>query len=290
MMAAFGDRIQSLMDEVYGEWKKDGNRDKGKWDILEGFSEAHQIAVVFGNFNYQVENGGISQWIYNGYFHDDAEKFTEFLEAGAVSDERCQNILDALRKLGRCAAETDCGRDGYFHDSDDGERGFIGDIIEYDFDDWYYDHCGEADWWETVCGIIDHVDTRAVAPDRQDEVGLFLYSVEYRDWNESFSDLIKRSVTVVGKDDADAVENAKRMARPDSRDFEASRITTVMGMEISVSPPGTQPKLGKVYPFPEDRPLGIDHCIPGGMDGDLKGKVVAINPECLQPKYREMPY
>ncbi len=135
MMAAFGDRIQSLMDEVYGEWQKEGNQNKGKWDILDGFSEAHQIAVVFGNFNYQVENGGISQWIYNGYFHDDAEKFTEFLEAGAVSDERCQNILGALRKLGRYAAETDCGRDGYYHDTDDGERGFIGDIIDYDFED-----------------------------------------------------------------------------------------------------------------------------------------------------------
>ncbi len=96
-MAAFDDRIQALMDEVYHEWNKQENKDKGKRDILNGFSEAHQIAVIFGNFNYQVGNGGIEQWIYNGYFHDDAEKFIDYLEAGAASDARCQVILDITR-------------------------------------------------------------------------------------------------------------------------------------------------------------------------------------------------
>jgi hypothetical protein len=88
-MEEYGDRIQSLMDEVYDEWRKEENKGKGKWDVLAGFSEAHQIAVAFGNFNYQVGNGGISQWIYNGYFEDDAEKLTGYLEIGAESDERC---------------------------------------------------------------------------------------------------------------------------------------------------------------------------------------------------------
>ncbi len=64
-MAAFEDRIQSLMDEVYTEWQKDENRGKDKWDILSGFSEAHQIAVVFGNFHYQVGNGGMQVLLQN---------------------------------------------------------------------------------------------------------------------------------------------------------------------------------------------------------------------------------
>jgi hypothetical protein len=98
------DRIQVLMDEVYNEWQKADN--KGKWEVLEGFSEAHKIAVAFGNFNYQVENGGIEQWIYNGYFHDDSEKFIEYLETGAQTDERCKAILDRVSQLEQYANET----------------------------------------------------------------------------------------------------------------------------------------------------------------------------------------
>ena len=160
-MTEHSDRIQALMDEVYGVWQKDENRSKNKWDILTGFSPAHQIAVVFGNFNYQVENGGISQWIYNRYFHDDADKLIEYLELGAKSDERCVAILDKIHTLDQYANETDCDQDGYYVDSDyeDGEGGFIGDLINGEkFDTWYYGHCGEEDWWKTVCDIIDKTE------------------------------------------------------------------------------------------------------------------------------------
>ena len=170
-MAAFEDRLQALMDEVYTEWQKEENRGKDKWDVLEGFSASHQIAVVFGNFHYQVGNGGIEQWIYNGYFHDDAEKFIEYLEVGAASDARCQVILDKVYALDRCANETGCDRSGYYRDPDaeDG-MSFIGDSINCDaFDTWYYAHCGEEDWWKTVCGIIDKAATPEIAAARQSE-------------------------------------------------------------------------------------------------------------------------
>ncbi len=35
----------------------------------------------------------------------------------------------------------------------------------------------------------------------------------------------------------------------------------------------------------DDRPVEINDCVPGGMDADIKGKVVAIRPECLLPEY-----
>ena len=53
-MADFREKIQNLMDEVYNEWQKEENKGKGKWDVLNGFSEAHQIAVVFGNFMFML--------------------------------------------------------------------------------------------------------------------------------------------------------------------------------------------------------------------------------------------
>ncbi len=62
-MATYSEKVQGLMNEFYTEWQKEENRGRDKWDILGGFSQAHQIAVVFGNFNYQVENGGLSQWV-----------------------------------------------------------------------------------------------------------------------------------------------------------------------------------------------------------------------------------
>jgi hypothetical protein len=170
-MADYAGRIQTLMDEVYAEWQKDENRRKDKREILGAFSKAHQIAVAFGNLNYQVENGGLEQWIYNGYFRDDAEKLIGYLESGAEFDERCKTIFDRIYSLERCAAETGCDRDGYFHDPDeDGETGFIGDMIDCGaFDTWYYERCGAEDWWESVCKIIDKAAGRESVPERRDE-------------------------------------------------------------------------------------------------------------------------
>ena len=154
-MAGFTDRIQALMNDVYHELQKEENNAKSKWDVLEDFSEAHQIAVVFGNFNNQVENGGISQCIYNGYYHDDAEKLTGYLETVAKTDERCRIILDRIYQIERYARELNCDRYGYIDDPEE-DSGFIGDAIDCDaFDTWYYKHCGKEDWWEVVCGIIE---------------------------------------------------------------------------------------------------------------------------------------
>ena len=157
MTTTHGDRIQGLMNDFYNEWQKDENKSKDKWDILENFSTAHQIAVIFGNFNYQVGNGGIEQWVYNGYFYNDAEKFTEHLETGAEIDDRCRFILDKVYLLCQYAEETGCDRNGsYVECSDCGEYGSIGDMINGDtFNSWYYDKCGEENWWEVVCKIIE---------------------------------------------------------------------------------------------------------------------------------------
>ena len=171
-MSDFRNKIQSLMNEFYNEWQKDENKGKSKWDVLNNLSEAHQIAVAFGNFNYQVENGGLSQWIYNGFFHDDSEKLSKYLESSTGLDERCQRILDTINKLDQYAQDTDCDRDGYYIDPDDedSENQFIGDMIDCDgFDTWYYEHCGQDDWWKTVCGVIETVAGHDFADVQQEQ-------------------------------------------------------------------------------------------------------------------------
>ena len=182
-MAEFSDKIQALMDEAYNEWQKEENKGKVKWEAFAPISKAHHIAVAFGNFNYQVENGGIEQWIYNGYFHDDAEKLSEYLEIAAETDVRCKTILDSIHKLEQFAQETNCDRYGNFDNfyDDDGNIGFIGDAINCDrFDTWYYEHCGGDDWWESVCGIIDKADYLQNEPETKfEQENEFEMEIEY---------------------------------------------------------------------------------------------------------------
>lgn len=61
-----------------------------------------------------------------------------------------------------------------------------------------------------------------------------LYSVAYCKWNSTFSDLIQRQMLSVGEDAEEAVENAKRAADSDARDFSAEEIREVMGHKIMV--------------------------------------------------------
>lgn len=55
---------QKLMTQAHDKWQN------SKWSIAEFYSNLTPIeraACVLGHFNYQVENGGFSQWVFNGY-------------------------------------------------------------------------------------------------------------------------------------------------------------------------------------------------------------------------------
>jgi hypothetical protein len=56
---------QKLMSEAYKTWE--GRNDWSYSDFVNSLDHAHCVAVVIGNLNYQVENGGFSQWHGNGY-------------------------------------------------------------------------------------------------------------------------------------------------------------------------------------------------------------------------------
>ena len=97
---------QQLMNEVYGFWQLDENKRSqetrnfgGKNEILSLFSTAHAVAVRFGNFNYQLHNGGISLWISNGYMEDDMEELLEFCnKADELKIEGFETISNAIRR------------------------------------------------------------------------------------------------------------------------------------------------------------------------------------------------
>jgi len=56
---------QQLMDTAYAKWNNDLTLSKeGFFDLLDA---KERFAVFTGNLNYQVGNGGFSQWHFNGY-------------------------------------------------------------------------------------------------------------------------------------------------------------------------------------------------------------------------------
>lgn len=61
-----------------------------------------------------------------------------------------------------------------------------------------------------------------------------LYRVTYGEWNSTFSDLIPRQMLSVGKDEEEAIANAKAEAASGARDFKAREVTEVMGHKIAV--------------------------------------------------------
>lgn len=85
---------QSLMDKAYDRWN-------GEW---KGFSYdqfvaqldyAERLAVLAGNLNYQVCNGGFAQWFYNDYGSHAGtviRLLTEYKDRPGVSE-----VIDLIR-------------------------------------------------------------------------------------------------------------------------------------------------------------------------------------------------
>lgn len=110
---------QELMTAAYDRYQ----RDWSKAEFEAQLSAAERPAVLIGNFNYQVENGGFSQWLGNGYATREnvrlirvylseipgseahavdvlLDQFWDFCEARGWDDARwSDNAWDALESL-----------------------------------------------------------------------------------------------------------------------------------------------------------------------------------------------
>lgn len=63
---------------------------------------------------------------------------------------------------------------------------------------------------------------------------LRLFKVTYREWNHTFSGKNWREMLAVGRDAEDAISRARKEADKDATDFEAWKITNIMGYKIAV--------------------------------------------------------
>jgi len=120
---------QTLMNEAYKKWE---NNDIRREEFLLLLSPVEKIAVVLGNFNYQVCNGGFSQWNYNDYSCDTGylfEMFNKFINNGYVQFKFYTSLLQEFMEIEgdlnedgrevRCDCNYsddcgDCGGNGYY--------------------------------------------------------------------------------------------------------------------------------------------------------------------------------
>ena len=99
---------QELMDVVYGIWNySDYAGKKDRLTIAEKCGSKFKAAVQLGNFNYQVGNGGMSQWVYNHYAVEDILDIIEIISSyiKTIKDdsnydlEVSNNIIKALNEI-----------------------------------------------------------------------------------------------------------------------------------------------------------------------------------------------
>ena len=146
--------VQQLMNSAFEKWdKKNISYD----DFLDLISDLEREAVIFGNFNYQVENGGHSQWIGNGYASSTIDDLIEFLKktinteiSNLVADNLEREVVSFVvkKEMKGCfdsyyEQEKCCNCDG----SGIVENGYHGydDDDEDDRDDDDYEYCEDCD-------------------------------------------------------------------------------------------------------------------------------------------------
>lgn len=95
---------QKLMDEVYTKWNTEEYRTMDRLEVIGNFfTPVHRAAIQLGNMNYQVNNGGWSQWHLNGY-SEDLEDIIEIAKKGTAQGikyfDTLLQILTDIEALG----------------------------------------------------------------------------------------------------------------------------------------------------------------------------------------------
>lgn len=114
------DKIDSLLQFVmncsYEIWKD--NYDMNRQVFLSKLSAYEKIAVQFGNFNHQIENGGLSQWDDNGY-SEDLDDLYDFLKNSDFKyKDKFISILDAFTDVKNSINRLNRDDDWYDQDVD----------------------------------------------------------------------------------------------------------------------------------------------------------------------------
>jgi len=133
------DTTQFLMDKAYARWQHSSAKNWSYMEFLSHLPQVEKYVVVIGNLNYQVENGGFSQWHGNGY----SDSFS-LLQAALdeIGTPTAEAVFDIVKKVMDVFNDRDSDQDdGYYSDGyySDGEE-VDEEVYEYldKLDDKYY--------------------------------------------------------------------------------------------------------------------------------------------------------
>jgi len=89
---------QKLIDEAYDFWS---SKKCNYEEFVNSLSPLHAEAVILGNLNYQVENGGFIQWYENDYYIFIEKIIDTFKKIQNIfKDEKClEKIIDILYEI-----------------------------------------------------------------------------------------------------------------------------------------------------------------------------------------------
>lgn len=123
-------KIQLLMNEFYEFWQN--NTDLTRLQVMNQFSELHQVSVRLGNLNYQVENGGFVQWEDNEYAMEDINSLLSIcdkgIHLGIAEFKTLKHILLDYKNIPEFKHNNDtdvcgeCSGDGEVQDYDDEDK------------------------------------------------------------------------------------------------------------------------------------------------------------------------
>lgn len=144
---------QKLMDAAYDKWPESG----GHREMLNRATDAERCAVLLGNLNYQVENGGFCQWIDNGYGLRglDVADVLERVRIAPTTPDDAKPVIEELRvAIKKLMSYVDLnikdrGFNDYWlrdlryldddYDADYNEDRHPGAVYAQSLDDWFYD-------------------------------------------------------------------------------------------------------------------------------------------------------
>ena len=127
------DLWQSHMTAAYDRWQQHQDWSYGRF--LLSCNGLERVAVLLGNLKYQVENGGISQWVCNDYARHASEVIETLRMIGreqgcAVAGKVAERIQSLMRYVDCTDRELGC----CFVTDDEDESYWLADS----FDTWYY--------------------------------------------------------------------------------------------------------------------------------------------------------
>jgi hypothetical protein len=87
---------QDLMHEAYESWRAE---DMSYEEFLDELDGVHRRAVILGNLNYQVNNGGFAQWVDNRYGGEDHQIARVIRALGRVDTASTRKTIELLQKV-----------------------------------------------------------------------------------------------------------------------------------------------------------------------------------------------